>query len=123
MTFKVIADGQAKLEWNEAIDWYEQCERGIGLQFDDDTVPRNPALLDFFKNQSGKSPLYRGLSKFDNSGDPCAPGVGVCFFPPHPNPLPEERESAGTALENSNIAVAVTASLSFVSEANDNQAR
>ncbi len=48
MTFKVIADGQAKLEWNEAVDWYEQRERGIGLQFDDElrrflqTLARNP---------------------------------------------------------------------------------
>ena len=36
---------------------------------------------------------------------------------------PKERESAGTALENSNGAVAIPASLSFVSEAHDNQAR
>ena len=48
MTFKIIADGQAKFEWNEAVDWYEQCERGIGLQFDDElrrflqTLARNP---------------------------------------------------------------------------------
>ena len=41
----------------------------------------------------------------------------------HPSPLPEERESAGTAQEDSQVAVAVPASLSFVSEAHDNQAR
>ena len=46
-----------------------------------------------------------------------------CPVPPHPSPLPEEREGAWTALENSDVAVAVPASLSFVSEAHDNQAR
>ena len=41
----------------------------------------------------------------------------------HPSPLPKERESAVTARENSNVAVAVPASLAFVSAAHDNQAR
>ena len=36
---------------------------------------------------------------------------------------PEELESAGTVLQNSHVAVAVPISLSFVSEAHDNQAR
>ena len=30
-----------------------------------------------------------GLAKFDSSGSHRAPGVGVCFVPPHPNPLPQ----------------------------------
>ena len=42
---------------------------------------------------------------------------------PNPNPLPQEREIAGTVLENSNVAVAVPASLCSVSEAHDHQAR
>ena len=44
----------------------------------------------------------------------------------HPSPLPKapkERESAAMALENSNVAVAVRAFLSLVSEDLDNQAR
>ena len=49
--------------------------------------------------------------------------VGVCFVPPHPSPLPQERESDGTPLENSDVAVAVPASLSFVAVAHANQAR
>ena len=49
-------------------------------------------------------------------------GLEFASFP-HPNPLPEERESAATALENSEVAVAIPASLSFVSEAHDKQAR
>ena len=57
-----------------------------------------------------------GLAKFDGSGNRHVPGVGVCFVPPHPSPLPKERESAGTALENSDVAVAVAASLSLVSD-------
>jgi len=36
---------------------------------------------------------------------------------------PKERESAGTVLKNSDVAVAVPASFSIVSEAHDNQAR
>jgi hypothetical protein len=61
--------------------------------------------------------------KFDSSGNRRAPGVGVCFVPPHPNPLPKERESAGTSLKNSNVTVAVLAFFSIVSETHDNQAR
>ena len=61
--------------------------------------------------------------KFDSSGNRRAPGVGVCFLPPHPNPLPKERESAGTLLKNSNVAVAVPPFFSIVSEIHDNQAR
>jgi hypothetical protein len=52
------------------------------------------------------------------------PGVLPMSMPAtHPNPLPEERVSAGTALEDSNVVVAVAASLFFVSEAHINQAR
>jgi hypothetical protein len=36
MTFKVIAEADAKREWNEAVDWYEDCEVGVGLRFDDE---------------------------------------------------------------------------------------
>jgi hypothetical protein len=32
MTFKVIADAEAKLEWNEAVDRYEERETGVGLR-------------------------------------------------------------------------------------------
>lgn len=40
MTFKVIAEAQAKMDWAEAVDWYENREPGIGVQFND-------ALLEF----------------------------------------------------------------------------
>ena len=48
MTFKVIAEAEAKREWNEAVDWYEAQETGVGWRFDDElqaflqTLARNP---------------------------------------------------------------------------------
>ena len=30
MTFKVLAEAEAKQDWNEAVDWYEGCESGVG---------------------------------------------------------------------------------------------
>ena len=41
----------------------------------------------------------------------------------HLSPLPAERESVGIALENSDVAVVIPVSFSFVSEAFDNQVR
>ncbi|HEV2693083.1 MAG TPA: type II toxin-antitoxin system RelE/ParE family toxin [Verrucomicrobiae bacterium] len=35
MTFKVIAEAEATREWNEAVDWYEAQETGVGWRFDD----------------------------------------------------------------------------------------
>jgi plasmid stabilization system protein ParE len=34
MTFKVIADADAKRDWDEAVSWYENRHQGIGLRFD-----------------------------------------------------------------------------------------
>jgi plasmid stabilization system protein ParE len=48
MTFKVIAEEEAKRDWNEAVDWYEERESGVGLRLDDtiraflQTLSRNP---------------------------------------------------------------------------------
>ena len=36
MTFKVIAEAAAKREWNEAVDWYEAQDTGVGWRFDDE---------------------------------------------------------------------------------------
>jgi plasmid stabilization system protein ParE len=36
MTFKVVAETEAKREWNEAVDWYEAREAGVGWRFDDE---------------------------------------------------------------------------------------
>ena len=35
MTFTVIADAEAKRDWNEAVDWYEARETGVGLRLDE----------------------------------------------------------------------------------------
>jgi plasmid stabilization system protein ParE len=35
MIFRVIASAEAKRDWNEAVDWYESREKGVGLRFDD----------------------------------------------------------------------------------------
>jgi plasmid stabilization system protein ParE len=35
MTFTVIAEDEAKRDWNEAVDWYDEREPGVGLRFDD----------------------------------------------------------------------------------------
>jgi plasmid stabilization system protein ParE len=48
MTFKVIAEAQAKAEWNDAVNWYEDRQTGVGLRFDDalrtllQTLSQNP---------------------------------------------------------------------------------
>jgi len=48
MTFNVIAETEAKREWNEAVDGYEAQETGVGWRFDDalqaflQTLKHNP---------------------------------------------------------------------------------
>jgi plasmid stabilization system protein ParE len=48
MTFTVIAEAEAQREWNEAVDWYEAQETGVGWRFDDElqaflqTLKHNP---------------------------------------------------------------------------------
>jgi len=34
MTFKVIAEADAKRDWHDAVSWYEEREQGVGLRFD-----------------------------------------------------------------------------------------
>jgi hypothetical protein len=53
MTFKVIAEAEAKRDWNEAVDWYEEREPGIGLRLDD-TI--RTFLQNFFR-QPGRFPF------------------------------------------------------------------
>ena len=52
-----------------------------------------------------------------------ATNTAVALFPLTPTLSPRERESAGTSLEYSDVTLEAPASLSFVSEAHDNQAR
>jgi len=36
MTFDVIVAAGAERDWNEAVDWYEEREPGLGLRFTDE---------------------------------------------------------------------------------------
>src|SRR5260221_12172061 len=53
MTFRVIAEAEAKREWNEGVDWYEARETGVGWRFDDElqaflqTLTHNPERFRF----------------------------------------------------------------------------
>jgi len=47
MTFKVIAEAEAKRDWNEAVDWYDEREPGLGLRLDE-------ALRTFLQSLSQK---------------------------------------------------------------------
>ncbi len=61
MTFKVIAESEAKREWNEAVDWYEEREPGVGLRFDDDlrtflqTLAQSPERFQLFTRLTRKA--------------------------------------------------------------------
>jgi len=61
MTFKVIAEAEAKREWNEAVDWYEEREPGVGLHFDDDlrtflqTLAQSPERFQLFTRLTHKA--------------------------------------------------------------------
>ena len=56
MTFRVIAEVQAQREWNEAVDWYEARQPGLGLRFDD-------ALLAFLQTLSQNPERFRPYTK------------------------------------------------------------
>ncbi len=36
MTYTVVAEPAARREWNEAVDWYEEREAGLGLRFNEE---------------------------------------------------------------------------------------
>jgi plasmid stabilization system protein ParE len=61
MTFKVIAEAEARREWNEAVDWYEDREPGVGLRFDDalrtflQTLAQNPERFHIFTRLTHKA--------------------------------------------------------------------
>ena len=61
MTFKVIAEAEAKREWNEAVDWYEDREAGVGLRFDDElrtflqTLAQNPECFQLYRRLTHKA--------------------------------------------------------------------
>jgi len=38
MTYKVIVEAEAKKDWNEAVDWYEEREPGVGWRLNDEIL-------------------------------------------------------------------------------------
>lgn len=59
MTFAVIAEGAAKREWNEAVDWYEARESGVGLRFNDALR----TFLQFLARDPERFPLITRLTR------------------------------------------------------------
>lgn len=63
MTFKVIAEAEAEREWNDAVDWYEASEPGVGLQFDDElrmflqTLSHDPERFQIFTRLTHKAKM------------------------------------------------------------------
>ncbi len=56
MTFKVIIEDEARRDWNEAVDWYEKREPGLGLRFND-------ALRDFLQTLSYEPERFRPVTR------------------------------------------------------------
>jgi len=59
MTFSVITEAEAEADWNRAVDWYEQCEPGLGLRFNDEIQ----ALLQTLSRQPERFPLAGRLTQ------------------------------------------------------------
>jgi plasmid stabilization system protein ParE len=53
MTFKVIAEDEARRDWHEAVSWYQEREPGVGLRLDEtiikflQTLSRQPERFRF----------------------------------------------------------------------------
>jgi plasmid stabilization system protein ParE len=59
MTFRVIAEAEAKLDWNNAVDWYEAQEPGVGLRLDN-TIR---TFLQTLSQQPERFPLATRLTR------------------------------------------------------------
>ena len=59
MTFSVIAEAEARREWNEAVDWYEERETGAGWRFDDELQ----AFLQTLAQDPGRFRLATALTR------------------------------------------------------------
>ena len=61
MTFRVIAEVEARREWHEAVEWYEDRRPGVGLRFDDDlraflqSLARDPQRFRLFTRRVHKA--------------------------------------------------------------------
>lgn len=73
MTFKVIAEAEAKRDWNEAVEWYEGREHGVGLQLDD-------AIRDFLQTLSREPELFRFATRLTRKAKIPAPWPYSVYF-------------------------------------------
>jgi plasmid stabilization system protein ParE len=73
MTFKVIAEAEAKRDWNEAVEWYEERESGVGLQLDD-------AIRKFLQTLSRKPERFRFASRLSRKAKVPAPWPYSVYF-------------------------------------------
>jgi len=61
MTFNVITEAEAKQDWNEAVDWYDEREPGIGLRLNEKihavlkTLSKQPERFPFANPNTGCS--------------------------------------------------------------------
>jgi len=73
MTFNVIAEAEANWEWNEAVDWYEERELGVGLRFDD-------ALRTFLQTLSQHPERFRLYTKLTHKAKMPPPWPYSVYF-------------------------------------------
>ncbi|MGA3182190.1 MAG: type II toxin-antitoxin system RelE/ParE family toxin [Terracidiphilus sp.] len=73
MTFKVIAEAAAKRDWNEAVEWYEERESGVGLQLDD-------AIRKFLQTLSRKPERFRFASRLSRKAKVPGPWPYSIYF-------------------------------------------
>ena len=63
MTFLVITEAEAKQDWNEAVDWYDECEPGVGLHLNEKihstlkTLSRQPERFPFATRLTRKAKI------------------------------------------------------------------
>jgi plasmid stabilization system protein ParE len=55
MTFKVIAEAEAKRDWSQAVDWYEKQQPGVGLRLDE-------TILAFLQTLSQRPERFRPMT-------------------------------------------------------------
>ena len=59
MTFKVTTEAEAKQDWNEAVDWYDKREPGVGLRLND----KIHAVLQTLSQQPERFPIATRLTR------------------------------------------------------------
>lgn len=73
MSFNVIAEAEAKADWNEAVDWYEEREPGTGLRFDD-------ALRTFLQSLSRNPERFTRVSRLTHKAKMLGPWPYSAYF-------------------------------------------